>query len=154
MSATVSIASTRSSVSNDLDGSEGSDESVGLNVVVAGRGSSAPAGVPIDPESERPYSLGGWTRSDHDWRRHAACSQVDPNLFFPVGVTGPAVPQIDEAKQVCAHCPVRMACLDFAILTNQQYGVWGGCTEDERRAIRRRWRRARVVAFDGATAAG
>ncbi len=95
-------------------------------------------------DDERPYSLGGWTRDNHDWRGHAACASADPNLFFPVGVTGTALPQIDAAKVVCSHCSVRMACLDYAILTNQQYGVWGGCTEDERRAIRRRWRRVGV----------
>ena len=77
----------------------------------------------------------------HDgWRAHAACAEVDHGLFFPVGVTGPAVPQIAAAKAVCARCPVHGACLEFAVVTNQEYGVWGGTSEEERRALRRAWR--------------
>lgn len=78
------------------------------------------------------------------WRRYAACSDLDPSLFFPDDTTD----QVDEAgqeateaaKQVCAGCPVRRACLSFAIATNQQYGVWGGHDELTRRRLRRRWR--------------
>jgi WhiB family transcriptional regulator, redox-sensing transcriptional regulator len=75
-----------------------------------------------------------------DWRARAACAHVDSDLFFPVGVTGPAVPQIAAAKAVCAGCEVRETCLDFAIATNQEYGVWGGTSEEERRLLRRAWR--------------
>jgi WhiB family redox-sensing transcriptional regulator len=78
--------------------------------------------------------------SDLEWRAHAACADVDSRLFFPVGVTGPAVGQIAAAKAVCARCPVRAACLEFAVVTNQEYGVWGGTSEEERRALRRAWR--------------
>ena len=46
-----------------------------------------------------------------DWRNYAACRDVDPELFFPIGNTGPALLQIDEAKQVCARCKVAEACL-------------------------------------------
>ncbi len=74
-----------------------------------------------------------------DWRRSAACRGCDVELFFPVGTTGPAVDQIDAAKAVCRHCPVRVDCLDFALVTNQEAGVWGGATEDERRRLRRSW---------------
>jgi WhiB family redox-sensing transcriptional regulator len=77
---------------------------------------------------------------DDDWRAEAACAAVDPDLFFPVGVTGPAVDQIVAAKAVCAGCPVREMCLGFAIATNQEYGVWGGTSEEERRVLRRAWR--------------
>jgi WhiB family redox-sensing transcriptional regulator len=75
-----------------------------------------------------------------EWRRDAACRDVDPNLFFPVGVTGPAVAQIAAAKSICEQCPATGSCLEFAITTNQEFGVWGGTTEDERRVLRRRWR--------------
>ena len=75
-----------------------------------------------------------------EWRREAACKDLDPNLFFPIGVTGPAVDQIAAAKSICAQCSVSTACLDFAITTNQEFGVWGGTTEDERRVLRRQWR--------------
>ena len=83
------------------------------------------------------------------WRGYAACQGCDVELFFPIGVTGTAVDQIDEAKAVCARCPVRVECLDFALLTNQEAGVWGGATEDERRRLRRSWlaqRRRRLQA--------
>jgi WhiB family redox-sensing transcriptional regulator len=62
-------------------------------------------------------------------------------MFFPVGASGPALDQISQAKAVCAGCPVADQCLQFAVTTNQEYGVWGGLDEDERRDVRRRWRR-------------
>ena len=77
------------------------------------------------------------------WRSLAACRDMDTDLFFPVGVTGAAELQISEAKALCRTCPVRDDCLAFAIRTNQVYGVWGGASEDERRAIRRRLARQR-----------
>ncbi len=77
---------------------------------------------------------------DESWRAHAACADADSDLFFPVGVTGPAIPQIAAAKAVCAQCAVQCACLEFAIVTNQEYGVWGGTSEEERRVLRRAWR--------------
>ena len=73
-----------------------------------------------------------------DWRAQAACRDADPELFFPVGKLGPALVQIGQAKQVCARCPVRSACLEWALRTGQQAGVWGGTSEDERRALRQR----------------
>jgi WhiB family redox-sensing transcriptional regulator len=77
------------------------------------------------------------------WRRLAACRDTDPDLFFPVGTTGAAVDQIESAKQVCNSCEVKLQCLEFALSTNQESGVWGGASEDERRQIRRaRARRA------------
>jgi len=75
-----------------------------------------------------------------DWRSHAACRDVDPELFFPIGNTGPALLQIDEAKQVCARCKVVEACLQWALESGQDSGVWGGLSEDERRALKRRAR--------------
>lgn len=78
------------------------------------------------------------------WRGGAACREVDPGLFFPVGVTGPAEVQIADAKAVCGRCSVREICLEFALQSNQEYGVWGGMSEEERRAIRRTRRAARL----------
>jgi WhiB family redox-sensing transcriptional regulator len=69
---------------------------------------------------------------DTYWRDHAACRDVDPDLFFPVGTSGPSLLQIDEAKQVCRTCPVCGPCLRWA-LDSSAAGVWGGTTEDERR---------------------
>ena len=77
------------------------------------------------------------------WREQAACRDRDTDLFFPVGVTGPAIAHIAAAKAVCQACPVRSDCLQFAITTNQEFGVWGGTSEEERRILRRQWRARR-----------
>ena len=81
-----------------------------------------------------------------DWRHYAACRDVDPELFFPIGNTGPALLQIDEAKQVCQRCPVMESCLQWALESGQDAGVWGGLSEDERRAHKRRATRIRARA--------
>jgi WhiB family transcriptional regulator, redox-sensing transcriptional regulator len=103
-----------------------------------------------------------------DWRSAAACRGCDPELFFPVSSTGPAIErQVTEAKAVCARCPVRAKCLDFALHTGQKHGVWGGLNEQERHFLTahdgrpvgpgaggRRWDRARAdqpAAADGGT---
>ncbi|MDH4160493.1 MAG: WhiB family transcriptional regulator [Actinomycetota bacterium] len=81
------------------------------------------------------------------WHRQATCLTVDPELFFPSGTTGASARQINHAKQICVSCPVRTACLEFALESRQDYGVWGGLTEEERRSLRRsRQRRARRMA--------
>ncbi|PSK57018.1 Transcriptional regulator WhiB1 [Streptomyces sp. 111WW2] len=71
-----------------------------------------------------------------DWE-YAACRQVDPDLFFPVGHTLGWLKQIEQAKQVCNRCPMRSACLEWALSTGQWSGVWGGLTETERRTLAR-----------------
>ena len=72
-----------------------------------------------------------------DWRSLALCRDTDPELFFPVGSTGLALDQIAAAKAVCMQCSARSDCLDYALESNQDSGVWGGLSEDERRQIRR-----------------
>lgn len=72
-----------------------------------------------------------------DWRNDAACRDEDPELFFPVGTSGPALSQIAAAKTVCRRCPVSSACLQWALESGQDAGVWGGADEDERRALKR-----------------
>jgi WhiB family redox-sensing transcriptional regulator len=81
-----------------------------------------------------------------DWRHRAACRDVDPELFFPIGNTGPALMQIEEAKQVCRSCSMVDACLKWALESGQDAGVWGGLSEDERRALKRRAARTRARA--------
>lgn len=81
-----------------------------------------------------------------EWRNRAACLEADPELFFPIGSTGPALLQIEEAKDVCRACPVVEPCLAWALETGQDAGVWGGLSEDERRALKRRTSRARAAA--------
>jgi WhiB family redox-sensing transcriptional regulator len=73
-----------------------------------------------------------------DWRHRAACRDEDPELFFPVGTSGPALLQIAEAKIACRRCPVCTECLNWALASGQDTGVWGGMSEDERRAVKRR----------------
>jgi len=72
-----------------------------------------------------------------DWRALSACRDADPELFFPLSAWGPSLTQLATAKEVCARCEVRAECLRFAMSTGQEYGVWGGTSEDERRAMRR-----------------
>ncbi|GAA3170628.1 MULTISPECIES: WhiB family transcriptional regulator [Streptomyces] len=73
-----------------------------------------------------------------NWRNSAACRTEDPDLFFPIGTSGPALMQTEQAKAVCRGCPVREPCLEWALETGQSIGVWGGTSETERRALKRR----------------
>lgn len=79
------------------------------------------------------------TMTRTNWRESAACRDSEPALFFPVGTTGLAVEQIEEAKGICTMCLVVEDCLQYALQTNQEAGVWGGYAEDERRRLRKRW---------------
>jgi WhiB family transcriptional regulator, redox-sensing transcriptional regulator len=80
-----------------------------------------------------------------DWRTRAACLHADPELFFPEWTTSP---EIERAKHICDGCPVRARCLDWAVSHGASFGIWGGRTEAERRAMggasaqpaRRAWR--------------
>ncbi len=82
------------------------------------------------------------TTADEDWRPEALCrklcarGEIDSELFFPVGTKGPAAEQIEEAKKICRRCPVIRQCGEEA----EAFGIWGGTTEDDRRAARRRAR--------------
>lgn len=74
---------------------------------------------------------------DNSWSARAACHGLDPRIFFPVEDDDAAL-----AKAVCEACPVREPCLEYALGVREREGVWGGCTERERRHIIRRRRRA------------
>jgi len=71
-----------------------------------------------------------------DWRLRAACLGADPELFFPEGAAGRALEEAAQAKLVCSGCPVRARCLDWALAHGAAFGIWGGRTEQERRAQR------------------
>ncbi|GAB3499873.1 hypothetical protein GCM10027572_36100 [Flexivirga lutea] len=78
-----------------------------------------------------------------NWREQAACRGENPELFFPVGTSGPALQQIERAKEICRHCPVAAQCLAAALAGGEDAGIWGGLTAEERRALKRgRARRA------------
>jgi len=72
-----------------------------------------------------------------EWLHRARCKDEDPEVFFPIGNAGPAAQQIEVAKAICVACEVRQDCLEWAIATGQDAGVWGGLSEDERRALQR-----------------
>lgn len=88
-----------------------------------------------------------------DWRVHALCADVDAEIFYPVDVTDGA-PAVQRAKQVCAGCPVQVSCLVDAMAGEdpaRRWGVIGGTTPDERRALLVAQRR--TVTRSGAVAA-
>jgi WhiB family transcriptional regulator, redox-sensing transcriptional regulator len=70
-----------------------------------------------------------------NWRKDAACRDVDPELFFPISKT--ALGQIEKAKRICHICPAQHQCLTWALEVGVTDGVWGGATPEERRVIRR-----------------
>ncbi|MFV1969898.1 MAG: WhiB family transcriptional regulator [Acidimicrobiia bacterium] len=74
---------------------------------------------------------------DVGWREAAACSGVESDTFFPASEEESAAA---AAKRICAECPVSEACLQYALVTNQAAGVWGGLDSGERRRMRRRLR--------------
>jgi WhiB family redox-sensing transcriptional regulator len=76
--------------------------------------------------------------ADDDWRQYAVCRDHDPELFFPAGTSGPALLRIERAKTVCRSCPAIDECLRWAFAAGIDCGVWGGMTEEERRAVNRR----------------
>jgi WhiB family redox-sensing transcriptional regulator len=86
-----------------------------------------------------PYPAGTWTppapaavaAGDEGWRLDALCAETDPEAFFPEkgGSTR-------EAKRVCSGCAVRAECLEYALESDERFGIWGGLSERERRRVR------------------
>ena len=68
-----------------------------------------------------------------DWRDNAACRDADPDLFFPIGTTGPALRQVQEAIRICQTCPIHVRCLAWALEQGVIDGVWGGTTAETAR---------------------
>lgn len=68
-----------------------------------------------------------------DWRHRAKCRDEDPETFFPIGTTGPALLQAEAARQICLRCPVREACAEDAIESRAEFGIWAGMSEEELR---------------------
>lgn len=84
--------------------------------------------------------MGRAHRESRGWRHAAACRGEDPALFFAPSYfekRGEKESREAVAKAICARCPVRMECLDFALDTQETHGVWGGCNEMERRRLLR-----------------
>ena len=86
--------------------------------------------------------------SDQEWQDYGSCRRYPVEVFFP-----PAEQEADEAKAICETCAVREPCLEYALESDERFGVWGGLTPEERRAlILRRRNRARATAAADATA--
>lgn len=87
--------------------------------------------------------------TDDQWRSRALCRNFDPDDWFPVGTTGPALDQTTEAKQVCRRCPVTVPCLAEALADLRLDGIWAGTTHDERREFLRNVRAGRIEVSAG-----
>ena len=98
--------------------------------------------VPVTPSAPEPFPMPEWrpafdaqewagAGADDEWRLDALCAETDPEAFFPDkgGSTR-------EAKRVCAGCPVRAECLEYALAGDERFGIWGGLSERERRRVR------------------
>lgn len=109
---------------------------------VAGRG--AAGHKPLRPVVHRALDLTAVEQiaESSRWRELAACADEDPELFFPTGSSGPAQRQEQQAKAVCARCPVLARCRQDALESRDVHGVRGGMTEGERLAILRAARKA------------
>lgn len=71
------------------------------------------------------------------WRELGACRGLEPSIFYPDDDD-----EALDAKEVCAGCSVRVACLEHALVVREKQGVWGGATERERRRMIRQRRRS------------
>lgn len=78
------------------------------------------------------------TRSrDVDWDS-TACLRADPEIFYPDGRDSSAKPIIEQARGYCGSCEIKDDCLRDALARDEEWGIWGGMTERERKALRRR----------------
>ena len=71
------------------------------------------------------------------WRQKGACRGLDPAIFYPASDD-----DADQAKSICAICPVREPCLEYALAHRERDGIWGGATEKERRRLLRQRRKS------------
>jgi len=75
---------------------------------------------------------------DEHWMTKGKCRDLDPTIFFPSEGVG-----VQIAQQICADCPVRASCLEYALDNRVDHGVWGGSSERQRRRLLRQRRLAR-----------
>ena len=78
---------------------------------------------------------------DNEWMAEGNCREQAPSLFFPSDGVG-----VEVARRICATCPVKDPCLEYALRNGIDHGVWGGASERERRRIARRRRLERAAA--------
>jgi WhiB family redox-sensing transcriptional regulator len=82
---------------------------------------------------------------DTNWMADGKCRELPPETFFPSDGVG-----VEIARRICADCPVKAPCLEYALYNRIEHGVWGGASERERRRIARARRGGlpRTVAVD------
>lgn len=123
----------------DEDGEDASEREHGVGTVTALFPDGAPQRSGRAPTPERdpwqalPLTLQpAEVEGELAWQVDALCAQTDPEAFFPEkgGSTR-------DAKKVCAACPVRQECLDYAMANDERFGIWGGLSERERRRLRK-----------------
>ena len=91
----------------------------------------------------RPVELGNAPHdpdSETAWMADGNCRLHPPSMFFPSDGVG-----VDRARKICRDCPVKGTCLEFALEQRIDHGVWGGCSERERRRIAKRRREAEMA---------
>ncbi len=76
---------------------------------------------------------------DNEWMAQGRCREMDPAVFFPSDGVG-----VQVAQRICAECPVRVPCLEYALVNRIDHGVWGGASERERRRLLRQRRLAGI----------
>jgi WhiB family transcriptional regulator, redox-sensing transcriptional regulator len=79
-----------------------------------------------------------------EWTAHAICTDADPEIFLPPPGKPSAV-----ARQICSRCPVWADCLAYALAAEEEFGIWGGLDQDERRNLKRRLRRKKASSPPG-----
>jgi WhiB family transcriptional regulator, redox-sensing transcriptional regulator len=82
-----------------------------------------------------------------EWMAEGKCRDVPPSVFFPNDGVG-----VEAARRICAECPVKAPCLEYAVVNRVDHGVWGGASERERRRIARRRRLGAAVTPTAKTA--
>ena len=105
-------------------------------------GYAAVTGNPVEPSAVEATVDDSLPSPDHhtpSWMDNARCRTLSPTEFFPSDGVG-----VEVAKRVCAECTVKAACLEYALTYRIDHGVWGGCSERERR---RMLRSRRVAAY-------
>ena len=78
---------------------------------------------------------------ESEWMQRGLCREIPPAVFFPSDGVG-----VEAARRICATCPVKEPCLEYALAFRIDHGVWGGCSERERRRILKRRRVAAAIA--------
>jgi len=76
-----------------------------------------------------------------EWMQRGLCREIPPAVFFPSDGVG-----VEAARRICANCPVKEPCLEYALSFRIDHGVWGGSSERERRRILKRRRVGAAIA--------